>query len=195
MTEAKLLDIQKWVKTQVSPERFKHIAGVARTSEKLALRYGLSAPRALWAAWLHDCGKELSRAQMKSWLKKNPFRLDPQETALPGLWHPHVGAAIALKKWGIRDPAILEAIRCHTLGRAGMSPLAQLVFVADFVEPGRDFPQVDQARKSATHSLREGVLAKASMTIEFLFRKRMRIHPRLLETWNYFLTQGKNEKH
>ncbi|HEY5039374.1 MAG TPA: bis(5'-nucleosyl)-tetraphosphatase (symmetrical) YqeK, partial [bacterium] len=129
------------------------------------------------------------------WLVKGRIRLDAQEKQIPALWHPQVGAAIAGKKWGIKDPAVLEAIQCHTLGKAGMKPLAQLIFIADFIEPGRNFPGVEPARLRAAEGLVEGVLTKASMTIEFLFQKKMKVHTRLLETWNYFLSSGKNEKH
>lgn len=183
----KLRQIREWVATQVSPYRFKHIQGVARASEKLARLNNLPAEKARLAAWLHDCGKELDRKQMFSWLQKGGFALDALELQMTGLWHPHVGAAIAKKKWGIRDPAVLEAIRCHTLGKAGMGPLAEVVFVADFIEPGRDFQGVAEARRVSARNLRKGVLTKAAMTIGFLLAKGMKIHPRLLETWNDYL--------
>jgi len=187
MSLPKFSILQDWVAAQVSPYRLKHIQGVARTSVRLAQRFGLSAQKALLAAWLHDCAKELPKREMEGWIQKAGFRLDGAEKKMPGLWHPHAGAAIALKKWGIRDKSVLEAIRCHTLGSAQMDPLAQLVFVADFIEPSRRFEGVEKVRALARKSLKEAVLAKASMTVQFLFEKRMKIHPRLLETWNQFL--------
>jgi predicted HD superfamily hydrolase involved in NAD metabolism len=195
MPDQKLIEIQNWVQGQVTPARFQHIQGVVKTAEKLAAAHGLPVSKARLAAWLHDCAKELPRSKMKAWLVKGRVRLDAQEKQIPALWHPQVGAAIAKKMWGIKDPAVLEAIQCHTLGKAGMRPLAQAVFISDFIEPGRNFPEVSQARARADEGLAKGVLAKASMTIEFLFQKKMRVHPRLLETWNYFLSSEKNEKH
>lgn len=189
----KLAEIQDWVKTQVSPFRYRHIQGVARIAESLAVRHGLPRSKALLAAWLHDCAKEMPRPEMKAWLGKSGDPLDEIEKGMPGLWHPHVGAAIARGKWRITDPSILEAIRCHTLGKAGMGRLAQLLFVADFIEPGRQFEGVRAARRASKESLTQGVLAKASMTLGFLFEKNRLAHPRLLETWNYF-TAVKNEK-
>ena len=179
--------IREWVATQVSPYRLKHIQGVAQTSGRLAQRFGLPVEKARLAAWLHDCAKELKKQEMKKWIRRAGFPLDAAEERMPGLWHPHAGAAIALKKWGIRDKAVLEAIRCHTLGNREMGPLAQVVFVADFIEPGRRFEGVGKVRALARKNLKEAVLAKASMTIKFLFEKRMKVHPRLLETWNEFL--------
>jgi predicted HD superfamily hydrolase involved in NAD metabolism len=185
-----LSKIPEWVSTQVSPRRLTHIRGVVKTAEKLALHYGLPVAKARTAAWLHDCAKELPKSEMAGWIRKARKPLDGPEKQMPGLWHPHAGEGIAMSQWGIKDPSVLEAIRCHTLGHPRMKPLAQLIFIADFVEPGRTFPGVALARKSAFESLRKGVLAKASMTIAFLFEKGMKIHPRLLETWNSFCGGG-----
>jgi predicted HD superfamily hydrolase involved in NAD metabolism len=179
------------MKTQVSPGRFKHIQGVVKTSGVLAKRFGQSEPKARLAAWLHDCAKELSRAEMLNWLKGTSFRLDALEKQMPGLWHPHAGAAIAFKKWKIRDGAVLEAIRSHTLGGVTMGPLAQVVFVADFIEPGRVFEGVGLARAMVDRGLNEGVRIKAVLTLEQLLKKRQRVHPRLLLTWNAFLLKDK----
>jgi predicted HD superfamily hydrolase involved in NAD metabolism len=187
----KLLKIQNWVGTQVSPRRFKHIQGVVKTSEKLAAWYGLPIAKARLAAWLHDCAKELPKVEMRRWILKAKGRLDRQEQSMPALWHPQAGAAIAQLKWRIKDRRVLEAIRCHTIGSPEMAPLAQLVFVADFIEPGRKFLGIQQARKAAYQSLKEGVRAKAMMTIGFLMTKRMKVHSRLLETWNRFCEGGK----
>jgi predicted HD superfamily hydrolase involved in NAD metabolism len=179
--------IAAWVKTQVSPRRFAHIQGVVKSSGDLALRFGQSVLKARLAAWLHDSAKELPKPEMTAWLKGTPFHLDAEEKAMPGLWHPHAGAAIALKKWKIKDPEVLEAIRCHTLGGEKMGGLARVVFVADFVEPGRHFDGVAEARRAARRSLIQGVRVKAERTLADLLRGQMMIHPRLLNTWNAFL--------
>lgn len=177
------------MKSQVSPRRFKHIQGVVKTSGDLAGRFGQSASKARLAAWFHDCAKEMTRAQMLSWLRGTPFRLDRLEKRMPGLWHPHAGAAIALKKWKLKDAAVLEAIRSHTLGGERMGPLAQVVFVADFIEPGRVFEGVGLARAAARRGLAEGVRVKTVLTLEQLLKNGEMVHPRLLLTWNAFLSK------
>ncbi len=194
MNEANLVQIPKWVQTQVGPSRFLHIQGVVKIAGLLAQRHRLPKTKALLAAWLHDCGKELTRGQMGSWLKNSRFKLDQGEKQMPGLWHPHVAAEIALKKWKIRDGEVLEAIRCHTLGKAGMKPLAKLIFVSDFIENGRRFEGVELVRKKAWKSLNAAALKKVELTVSFLFQKNMTIHPRLLETWNHLLRRGTDEK-
>jgi predicted HD superfamily hydrolase involved in NAD metabolism len=183
----KLTDIAQWVKCQVSPRRFSHIQGVVLTAKKLAAGNGLGVEKAALAAWLHDCAKEWPKSKMLASLKQSPFHLDALEKEIPALWHPHAGAAAAYGEWKIRDPDILQAVRCHTLGNPLMGPLAQVLFVADFIEPGRRFKDVARIRRVARSDLREGVLNKASLTMDFLFQKRMKIHPRLVETWNSFL--------
>ncbi|MGH7738763.1 MAG: bis(5'-nucleosyl)-tetraphosphatase (symmetrical) YqeK [bacterium] len=179
--------LSAWVRTQVSPKRYRHVQGVVKTSKRLAARFGLSESKAQTAAWLHDCAKELSRGEMARWIRGTPFGLDALERKLPGLWHPHAGAAIALRKWNVRDTEVLEAIRCHTLGSEKMKPLAQVVFVADFIEPGREFEGVREARRMAKTGLANGVRFKAGLTLEHLWKNRQVIHPRLVLTWNAFL--------
>ncbi len=187
MTDRKLGEVKAWVQTQVSPNRFRHISGVVQAAKRIARREGLSLEDAELAAWLHDCAKELPKDRMRGLIRGTEFKLDAQEKEMPVLWHPHAGAALARKRWGIRKPAVLEAIRRHTLGAPGMGPLAQVIFVADFIETGRDFPGVREARRAAAKGLGEGVLAKASRTIAFLLQRERVLHPRLLETWNYYL--------
>ena len=190
--EKKLLEIQKWVHREVSPGRYRHILGVVTSSTRLARKYGVSIGKTRLAAMLHDGAKGLTQDEMKYWLKKDKVPLDRWEKELPNLWHPHVAAVIAFRKWGVKDSDILEAIRCHTIGKADMKPIAQVIFVADFIEPNRDFPGVALARRAANRSLREGVLMKARMTMEFLLQEKKRVHPRLLETWNGF--RGRESK-
>jgi predicted HD superfamily hydrolase involved in NAD metabolism len=192
MTSKKMMDIQKWLKTQVSSYRYRHIGGVAKAAARLALYYKLPIDKAVTAAWLHDCAKELPKDEMKKWIGRSPYKLDALEKKMPALWHPHAGAAIARKKWGIKDPSVIEAIRCHTLGSPAMKPLAQLLFVADFIEPLRRFDGVAEARVAAMRGLRDAICTKARMTIEMMLRNGILIHPRLLETWSAFLPQKGN---
>lgn len=192
MLKSKLGKIKAWIKAGISPKRYQHIRGVAQTSRKLAVRYGLPGNEAELAGWLHDCAKELPKDEMKNWIRKGPSRLDATEQKMPALWHSHAGTSIAFHQWKIKNPKILEAIRCHTLGDPNMSPLAQIVFVGDFIEPGRNFEGVSRIRVEAFKDLNRAVLMKCSMTISHLLSNNLKIHPRLLETWNCFL--GKNEK-
>lgn len=187
MPQPKILEIQSWVATQVSSYRLKHIQGVVRTAQKMARRFSQPLGKASLAGWLHDCAKELEGREMRRWIAKAGFTLDLHEKNIPSLWHPYAGAAIARIKWGVKDEAVLEAIQCHTLGRPKMGPLAELIFVADFIEPSRYMEDVEKVRALAFRNIKKAVLAKAALTIQHLLKKRKNIHPRLIDTWNYYL--------
>jgi len=187
MKSPKTTDVEKWVKTQVSARRFAHIKGVVSEARKLARANGLPEEKAVLAAWFHDCAKEWTKERMLETLRGTPFKMDGMEKKIPALWHPHAGAAAAARGWKVRDPEVLEAIRCHTLGNPRMGALAQVLFVADFIEPGRDYAELAEIRKTAYSSLREGVLSKSSRTIGAILGRKGKVHPRLLETWNAFL--------
>lgn len=188
---AGLGQVPGWLATQVGAKRFRHIQGVVTAAESLAVRYRVPVTAARWAAWLHDSAKELDRTQLLRWARRDSVKMDGPEEGLPALWHPHAGAAIARSRWGIRDAGILDAIRSHTLGRPAMPRLAQVIFVADFIEPNRDFPGVDEARRAARRHLTEAVQMKCRMTIDHLLGRGQRVHPRLLETWNHFCGGGR----
>jgi predicted HD superfamily hydrolase involved in NAD metabolism len=186
LDEKKLSEIRTWVQARVGKGRFAHILGVEKASLRLAQRYQLPAISLRAAALLHDCAKEMGRPQMRALFRKGPFQLDEGEKVLPALWHPHAGANLAYHHWKIRHPSILDAIRCHTLGRPGMGKMAQALFVADYIEAGRRFKGLRQARQAAQKSLAEGVRVKAAQTIEYLLSEGRKVHPRLVETWNAF---------
>jgi predicted HD superfamily hydrolase involved in NAD metabolism len=187
LDENKLSQLRVWVRAKVGQDRFAHILGVEKASRSLARKYGLKEQPLRAAALLHDSAKEMSQSQMAALFRKGPFRLDGGEKALPALWHPQAGANLAYHHWKIRYPEVLDAIRCHTLGRPGMGKLAQALFVADYIEPGRRFAGLSKARRAAQESLSEGVTVKAAQTIEYLLSKGRKVHPRLVETWNAFL--------
>lgn len=178
--------IRAWVRERAGKARYSHILGVEKAALELGKRFGLNEPHLRVAALFHDCAKEMTRSQMGSLLRRGPFLLDEEEEKIFALWHPHAGANLAYHEWGCRNREILDAVRCHTLGRPGMGKLAQALFVADYIEPGRSFPGLVQARKAARISLAEGVRVKANQTLAYLLAKGRKIHPRLVETWNYF---------
>jgi predicted HD superfamily hydrolase involved in NAD metabolism len=183
----KLSDLRLWLKGRVTEERFRHTEGVAVTAAVLAEKNGVSVTKAVVASYLHDSAKHLTLDQSKAALAGSPFRMDAIEKALPPLWHCSLGAALAWKTWKVRDPAVLEAVRWHALGAPRMGLLAQVLFVADYVEPARQFTGVASLRRLAHRDLHLAVQAKCAGVLTYLARNRLRVHPRLIETWNAFL--------
>lgn len=114
--------------------------------------------------------------RMKEIIEQNQLNLDLLVYDKQ-MWHSEVGAFVAEKDYGITDPDIINAIRFHTSGREDMSLLEKIVCLADYIEPGRDFPGVDKIREKAQVSLEEGLVAGFDSTISLLLEKRRVIFP------------------
>lgn len=164
------------VSAQMPDKRWKHTLGVMQSSIQLAEQYGADPERAEIAAILHDVAKYWPVEKMREIIVQNDLNLgllkyDKQ------MWHAEVGAFVAKQDYGITDPDILNAIQFHTSGREDMSLLEKIVCLADYIEPGRDFPGVENIRKQATISLEEGLVAGFDSTISLLLEKRRGIFP------------------
>jgi predicted HD superfamily hydrolase involved in NAD metabolism len=164
------------VSTQMPAKRWKHTLGVMESSIQLAEQYGADPERAETAAILHDVAKYWPVERMKEIIEQNHLNLNLLKHDKQ-LWHSEVGAFVAEQDYGITDPDILNAIRFHTSGREDMSLLEKIVCLADYIEPGRDFPGVDKIRKLAKESLEEGLVAGFDSTISLLLEKRRVIFP------------------
>ncbi|AIQ73128.1 MULTISPECIES: bis(5'-nucleosyl)-tetraphosphatase (symmetrical) YqeK [Paenibacillus] len=164
------------VSTQMPDKRWKHTLGVMETSIQLAKQYGADPERAETAAILHDVAKYWPVERMKEIIEQNQLNLDLLVYDKQ-MWHSEVGAFVAEKDYGITDPDIINAIRFHTSGREDMSLLEKIVCLADYIEPGRDFPGVDKIREKAQVSLEEGLVAGFDSTISLLLEKRRVIFP------------------
>ncbi|WP_342423890.1 bis(5'-nucleosyl)-tetraphosphatase (symmetrical) YqeK [Paenibacillus sp. FSL E2-0178] len=164
------------VSDQMPDKRWKHTLGVMESSVKLAQRYGADPERAETAAILHDVAKYWPVERMREIIEQNGLstellKYDKQ------LWHAEVGAFAAEHDYGITDTEVLNAIRYHTSGRENMSLLEKIVCLADYIEPGRDFPGVDEIRRLAKVSLEEGLVAGLDSTISLLLEKRRIVFP------------------
>lgn len=180
MSRSELLDK---IGMQLSASRFAHVQRVAKVAVELAHQYGGDVQRADVAGLVHDYAKQRPDAEFKQLIQQE--KLDPLLLqANNGIWHGVVGAEIIKRELGIHDAAILNAVRRHTIGDVNMTTLDKIIFIADFIEPGRDFPGVDQARAAAAQSLDAGVSFEVVHTLEFLLSKRARIYPKTIDTYN-----------
>ncbi|MET3699315.1 predicted HD superfamily hydrolase involved in NAD metabolism [Bacillus oleivorans] len=174
------------VKKQLKEERYIHTLGVVETAIKLAERYQVNPLEAELAAIFHDYAKYRPREEMRSIMIQEKM----PDTLLQfhhELWHAPVGAYLVKTEVGIENERILDAIRSHTTGRPGMAELEKIIFLADYIEPGRSFPGVEEARKLAEENLDQAVLFALKNTIQFLLNKRQPIYPDTFHTYNYFL--------
>lgn len=175
-------------KKQLTPARWEHTLRVADTAVRLAKRMNVDPDRAEIAAILHDYCKFWPEEDLILWIEKCHLPLDLLSYNKE-LWHAPVGAEVARKELGINDEDILNAIRYHTSGRPGMSKLEKIIFLADYIEPGRRFPGVDQVRELSENDLDLAVLQALNNTIIFLIERGQKVYPLTLLARNDMLDQ------
>ncbi|ULT55744.1 bis(5'-nucleosyl)-tetraphosphatase (symmetrical) YqeK [Neobacillus drentensis] len=180
MERQKALDI---VKVQLTEHRYQHTLGVMETAISLAEKYGADVKKAEIAAIFHDYAKFRPKDEMKEMIMSQGL---PQDLLLYNteLWHAPVGAYLVEKEAGIRDPEVLDAIRYHTSGRPNMKLLEKVVYLADYIEPGRHFPGVEEVREIAKESLEKALVKAIQNTILFLMKKNQTIYPETFYTYN-----------
>lgn len=174
------------VKEQVSEKRFKHILGVEQAALELARANDYELEKASVAALVHDYAKERSEAEFKALIVQTGLEQDLLNWN-NFIWHGVVGAEIIKKELKITDEEILNAVRRHTVGAKEMTMLDQIVYVADYIEPGRDFPGVDQARQLAAESLRAAVEFETKHTLLYLMNNNKTIYPAAILTYNTYV--------
>ena len=137
MQEYNIARMQERLKDYLNRDRFIHTQGVMYTATALAMCHGEDLVKAQVAGLLHDCAKCISTPKKLKICKKNDIYLSKWEEENEALLHAKVGVYIAKKKYDVTDPAILNAIRYHTTGRPEMSVLEKIIYIADYIEPGR----------------------------------------------------------
>ena len=183
--EAQILERLKGMLTD---RRYAHTLGVADTATRLAPRCGVDVRRARLAGLLHDCAKSIPLEDMRAMVAKNLPDLDEEELETRAILHAPAGMVLARDLFGVRDPSILSAIRKHTVGDGDMSPMDALIYVADFIEPGREtFPGLEKARKLAEKDIYRAMCCCAQLTARHLKSRGQHMHPRtqaLLNNYN-----------
>lgn len=132
-----VLEIRKNLKKKLDPGRFEHTLGVAYTCQALAMRYEYDLHKAELAGLLHDCAKRFDNETMLEKCIKREIPMTEGEIRDPSLLHAKLGAWYAHEKYGVEDEEILSAIACHTTGKPQMNLLDKILYVADYIEPGR----------------------------------------------------------
>ncbi|HDT7476100.1 TPA: bis(5'-nucleosyl)-tetraphosphatase (symmetrical) YqeK [Enterococcus faecium] len=181
-------NLMQKIQMRMSEQRFKHVLGVEETAVALAKKYGASPEKASIAALTHDYAKERPDEEFKMVIVRDGF--DPELLNYNNaIWHGLVGASFVERELGITDAEILHAIRVHTTGAAKMSLLDKIIYVADYIEPGRDFPGVQDARAIAWADLDEAVPFETKHTLAHLLAQEQQIYPKTIETYNYWVAK------
>ena len=174
----------EYVRPALKTVRYEHTVRVVDQAVELAERFGADATKAEMAGAFHDYAKYKPLNLMKRWIE--------QDRRLPKdlldyhheLWHGPVGALMLEQELGLEDADILSAISSHTTGKKHMSVLDKVVFLADYIEPGRDFPGVEEVREIAETNLDHACSLALKNTIVFLVGKERTVYPDTFHAYN-----------
>ena len=193
MTET-LMKMRKKLKGDLDKERYEHTIGVMHTAGCLAMRYGWDLDQALTAGLLHDCAKCIPNEKKIEMCKKYHLQISAAELANPGLLHAKLGAYVAWKKFQIEDEEILRAIASHTTGRPAMSLLDKIIYIADFIEPGRtEAPNLPAVRKLAFCDIDACLYRILEDSLSYLENKGVTVDPMTEKTFLYYRDLNKGE--
>lgn len=169
----------------LKPRRIPHVAGCEQEAVALARRWGADEEAAAEAAILHDCTKKATREEQLELCAHYGIVPDEIEAASEKLMHSKTGAAVAETEFGC-DSAVVEAIRWHTTGKAGMTLLEKIIYMADYIEPNRDFEGVDALRALAYEDLDRAMLLGLDMSLEDIQAQGNPVHKNTLAARAWF---------
>jgi predicted HD superfamily hydrolase involved in NAD metabolism len=179
---------------RLSDKRYGHTLRVADTAEDLARKHGLDPDRTRLAALLHDTAREMEPEDYLRLADEWGLPAGDPERQSPKLLHGPVAAELARRELGVDDEEVLGAIRAHTVGRAGMGPIALALYVADKIEPARDYPSVHRIRALASKDLYEAAAESLRRAIDHNEGRGKSIHPASREMLEW-LEDSQNAAH
>ncbi|HAS92449.1 MAG: bis(5'-nucleosyl)-tetraphosphatase (symmetrical) YqeK [Sedimentibacter sp.] len=162
-------EMKKELKIELGEKLYRHSIGTMEEAEKLASVYGCDVSKAIIAGLLHDCGKRICSDNLK---------------------HAKKSAELAGVKYGVKDNDILNAIMFHTTGRVNMSLLEKIIYIADKIEPNRNYEGVEEIRNKAYTRLDEAIIKSLENTIEYVKNRNLVLDMESVNTLNY-LKEGK----
>lgn len=173
----------------LKPKRMPHVLGTEQEAVRLAERYGADVTKARIAALLHDCTKKLDMDEQLALCRQYAIPLDELEQKALKLLHSKTGAAIARDVFAV-DDEIYNAILYHTTGKPDMTLLEKIIYLADYIEPTRDFPGVETLRKTVYEDLDRGLLLGLTMTIDEMEEMGNPVHHMTRDARDYLLKRG-----
>lgn len=191
-----LTKMQKTLFHYLDKERMEHTIGVRYICASLAMCYGYDLDKAQLAGLLHDCAKCIPAGEKIKLCNKHHLEISEPERKSPFLLHAKLGTWIAKEKYQVTDDEILNAIRYHTTGRVEMTQLEKIVYIADFIEPGRGAaPNLTRIRTLAFQDIDETMYVILKSTLQYLTRAERNIDPMTETAYEYYkkLHQSKKE--
>lgn len=183
-------EMKEYLKENLKPTRYEHTLGVAETAKKLAALNGIDEEKAEIAGLAHDVAKNLSKEEMLQIIKENNISLSLVEENNINLWHSIIAPIVARNELKICDEDVLKSLRWHTTGKEDMSVLEKIIYIADMIEPSRDFNGLEEIRKVTFENLDKGVYVGLTHTIKFLLDKDLLIDDNTIKARNYLKVHG-----
>ena len=171
-------ELKEIVKSKMNLKRFTHTLGVVEMSEKLAKIYNADIEKCKVAALLHDICKEMDMEYIKN-ICKNNFMNELSEEDLENneILHGFAGAYYVKNELGVNDKEILNAIKYHTIGAKNMTLVEKIVYIADAIEYGRNYPSVVEIREETFKNLDKGILMEIEHKEKYLESIGKKSHP------------------
>ena len=178
---------KKYLKSRLSQKRYHHSLNVADECRKLAVKYGEDPEKAYYAGMLHDICKEISDEEQFALVEESGFSVCREEKETHSLWHAIAGAYFLKKEFGVEDIDIINAVRFHTVGRAGMTRLEEIVYLGDLISADRDYKDVDKMRKLAYADLDKAMLEAFEFSVKSVVKKGGPLPVCTAEAYNFYL--------
>lgn len=182
--------IRKEIEKMLKPKRFQHSLNVEKVGLKLCYIYGENKENCSIAAIVHDCAKYFTNEDLIENAKNYGIEIDEVQACTPELLHGPVGAKYARDKFGIYNEDILNAVTYHTTGRAKMSQLEKIIYLADLIEESRDFPEIKEIRRCSLNNLDEALILACNCTLNYILKSNSLIHPLTIEFRNSLILRG-----
>lgn len=179
------------IEKSMSPRRFNHVLGVEKTAIELAEKYGGDVNMASLAALVHDYAKERSDLVFFDLIRANE-RFRPLIPFGNNIWHSILGAELVRYELDVHNEEVLHAVQVHTTGAPRMSLLDKILFVADYIEPGRKFSGVKTARLLAEDDLNAAVAYELKHTLLHLIELNQPVYPLTIEAYNKWVAHVKD---
>ena len=179
--------IRRKLIAELDKERYEHTLGVMYTAASMAMCHGADVEQALLAGLLHDCAKCIPGENKIKMCEKYHLNVSEVEREKPSLLHAKLGAFLAAKKYHIEDKEIINAIASHTTGHPHMTLLEKIIYIADYIEPGRpELANMEEVRHLAFRNIDECLYRILEDSLEYLNRLSKPIDPMTEKTYNYY---------
>lgn len=182
--------VERKLKGVLSPLRYRHSLGVMNLARELAVLYGVPPETAALAGLLHDVAREMEPDRLVAIAQEHGLVLSENERSAPILLHGKVGKLLLASEWGITDADVLSAVALHVTGAPEMSLLAQIVFLADFSEPGRSFFSSNLARTLAKSNRIAALQYVFQQVINYLLNHGFVLEVPTVQAWNQLMING-----